>query len=79
MVLSKRMSFPYSLFNQWKFIDSLPLCAGGDIGEINRFTKKGVKCIITTIVSMIKTMPIKQTMTCTVVVMTNGSDNHLLS
>ena len=39
-VLSEKMFFPYSLFNQWKFIDSLPLCAGGDIGEINRFTKK---------------------------------------
>ena len=39
-VLSKKMSFPYSLFNQWKFFDSLPLCAEGDIGEISRFTKK---------------------------------------
>lgn len=73
------MSIPYSLFNQWKFFDSLPLCVEGDVGEISRFTKKVVKCVITTIVSMIKTMPINQTRTCTVFVMTNGCDNHLLS
>ena len=62
------MSFPYSLFIQWKFFDSLPLCVEGDVGEITRFKKKVVKCVITTIVSMIKTMPINQTRTCTVFV-----------
>ena len=40
----------------------------GDVGEITRFTKKVVKCVITTIVSMIKTMPINHTRTCTVFV-----------
>ena len=49
------------------------LCAEGDVGEISRFTKKVVKCVITIIVSMIKTMPINQTRTCTVFVMTNGA------
>ena len=66
--MSKKMSFPYSLFIRWKFFDSLPLCLEGDVGEITRFTKKVVKCVITTIVSMIKTMPINQTRTCTVFV-----------
>ena len=40
----------------------------GDVGEITRVTKKVVKCVITTIVSIIKTMPINQTRTCTVFV-----------